>query len=520
MIFGFIGPNISYSTSLTPQAQRDIHVLNLSEHLKAESWHEAYPLFEHIDQINQAYNLKAEPALSYYQGEVAFHLGKFVEAKHYLSIYVSMVGESGSLYLKSLKLISQIDEKAGEADKFFHQAQAAKSDTKKMTLLKKAANSGHATAQYELAVFFNRTRFRNNAQALFWAERSASQSYAPAQYWLGRRYELGDYAAQGIPKNISEALQQYRNSASNGSDAAKLTLGFLYQQGADGLARDRSKAISWYKKVALGPNKSGVDYRQALFLLGEIYMQGDPAQKKEAVKWYQLAANENCMDSTGCDMHIRARYQLASIYLKGMYVERDSPGAVKLLRSIAPRMPQAKYKLANMYLYGDGVPLNYIEAKKLYESLVSHKPVDSLQKSEGEYFLGFMSEYGLTGPVDFDKAMVWYKKIADRNFDISNATSPSMYRIGQLYDQGKGVPQNKKIAAQWYQRAIEARYPNSQAKLRLAEMYETGSGVDKNLKKSKSLYGEIAKARPSNYHFTLLNQQQIDSAQQAIKRIN
>ena len=50
---------------------------------------------------------------------------------------------------------------------------------------------------------------------------------------------------------------------------------------------------------------------------------------------------------------------------------------------------------------------------------------------------------------DFEQAAVWYRKAADRG----NALAED--RLGTLYAEGHGVPQDKSQAKQWYQKAAD-----------------------------------------------------------------
>ena len=104
----------SYSVKLPPDAQRDVYVVALAKHLKNEQWNKAYPLFAKIDAITRKHNLEVDGTVIFYRGEVAFHLEKFSEAQRYLGDYIARAGSQGNNYLKSLQLLSEIDNKAAE----------------------------------------------------------------------------------------------------------------------------------------------------------------------------------------------------------------------------------------------------------------------------------------------------------------------------------------------------------------------------------------------------------------------
>ena len=55
----------------------------------------------------------------------------------------------------------------------------------------------------------------------------------------------------------------------------------------------------------------------------------------------------------------------------------------------------------------------------------------------------------------------------------------AQYRLGVLYDQGKGVKQDRAKAAQWYTRAADQGYIPAQ--YNLAILYYNGEGVEQDL---------------------------------------
>ena len=70
---------------------------------------------------------------------------------------------------------------------------------------------------------------------------------------------------------------------------------------------------------------------------------------------------------------------------------------------------------------------------------------------------------------DFATALKEWKPLADQG----NANAQS--NLGLMYDNGKGVPQNYKIAMKWYRLAAEQG--NADAQHNLGVMYATGQGV-------------------------------------------
>jgi localization factor PodJL len=64
------------------------------------------------------------------------------------------------------------------------------------------------------------------------------------------------------------------------------------------------------------------------------------------------------------------------------------------------------------------------------------------------------------------------------------------YEIGVRYSEGRGVPMNLELAAQWFDRA--AAQGLTPAQYRLGSLYEKGQGVKKDLNKARALYIQAA----------------------------
>jgi len=95
---------------------------------------------------------------------------------------------------------------------------------------------------------------------------------------------------------------------------------------------------------------------KAQYNLGFMYYIGDgvPKDKKEAVKWFRLAAEQG---------HAYAQYRLGNMYDKGRGVPEDDKEAMKWFRLAAEQgIANAQNNLGNMYATGQGVPEDYVIA--------------------------------------------------------------------------------------------------------------------------------------------------------------
>ena len=74
----------------------------------------------------------------------------------------------------------------------------------------------------------------------------AERGEADAQSELGRRYEAG---RDGVERDHSEAVSWYRRAAEPGHAAAQAYMGFMYSTGR-GVNQDDAEAIHWYRRSA------------------------------------------------------------------------------------------------------------------------------------------------------------------------------------------------------------------------------------------------------------------------------
>jgi TPR repeat protein len=133
----------------------------------------------------------------------------------------------------------------------------------------------------------------------------AENGNATAQRMLASMYEQGD----GVAKDMSKAITWYRKAAALNDDVAQFYLGYLYYQ-AMGLKKDYKQAFIWFSKAA---QQGNADFQ---YNLGNLYRYGEGTEVdlKSAVKWYQLAANQD---------QSNAQFDLASLSADGMQINQD-----------------------------------------------------------------------------------------------------------------------------------------------------------------------------------------------------
>ena len=112
--------------------------------------------------------------------------------------------------------------------------------------------------------------------------RSAAESGdTAAMVELGLRRQQG----QGISRDDSDAVRWFRKAAAADDEEAMYRLGMSYANGR-GVSLDASKAVEWYRKA------TDHGHGDAMFLLALAYWSGRgvPQDVVEAYKWLNLAA--------------------------------------------------------------------------------------------------------------------------------------------------------------------------------------------------------------------------------------
>ena len=215
--------------------------------------------------------------------------------------------------------------------------------------LRKRAEEGDASAQYQLAVAFDKGRGvpLNRVESIKWLLKAAENGNADAQNMLGCCY----YSGVSVPQDYTEAVKWFRKAAEQGLAAGQRFLGHAYHT-ARGVPQDYAEAVKWFRKAA----EQGDASAQTGLGFAYDHGQGVPQDYAEAIKWYRKAAELG--DAT-------AQTNLGYAYETGQGVPRDYAAAVKwYLKAAAQGDVNAQNKLGNAYAKGLGVPKNRAEAAK------------------------------------------------------------------------------------------------------------------------------------------------------------
>jgi len=159
-----------------------------------------------------------------------------------------------------------------------------------LTRLRKSAERGDAQAAWDLCTLYSgsdvesyhgRRVVRDDAVAVEWCRRAASQGHVRAGGTVGAMYYFG----RGVPQDFAQAVRWTRPPATAGVSEAQYLLGLMYANG-QGLPRDESQAFSWFLRSA----EQGYAYAQEFVAARYLSGQGTTRDRLEAQKWLNVCA--------------------------------------------------------------------------------------------------------------------------------------------------------------------------------------------------------------------------------------
>ena len=196
----------------------------------------------------------------------------------------------------------------------------------------------------------------------------AARGEAAAQADLGYKYEMG---LDGLAKDEREAVRLYKLAADQGESWGQNNLGALYADGLGGLPKDEREAARLYKLAADRGNAAGQTNLGAFYADGR---GGLPKDEREAARLYKLAADQG--DAWG-------QSNLGAFYENGQGgLPKDDGEAARLYKRAADQgNSYGQYNLARFYELGrGGLRKNEPEAARLYK-LAADQGLENAEKA-------------------------------------------------------------------------------------------------------------------------------------------
>lgn len=249
-------------------------------------------------------------------------------------------------------------------------------------------------------------------------EMNAKAGDPASAFALGRFYESGT----GVARNPEQAAAWYRAAADKGYAKAQNEIGVLYWIG-EGVEKDKAEAVRWYHKAAFQHDAT------AMFNIGTSYYNGEGvnASSTLAYAWFLLSAEAG--NAAGLDAAKRSESEhaifndacvaIGSMYEAGQELPRDLQLAAAWYKKASSR--EGRQRLAGLSLQtGD-----YGQARESCEALAKeHQPA-------GAYCLGYLYQNGFGVPQDRKKAFKSYEEGAN------GGNSAALLALAKMYESGE-----------------------------------------------------------------------------------
>lgn len=155
---------------------------------------------------------------------------------------------------------------------------------------RKAADQGHAVAQFDLGGFYLKGHglAQSDAQALRWWRKAAELGHVAAQMNVAQMIESG----RGTKADVAEAFRWRMKAAESGDRDAQYLVAIHYLKGT-GVEKDSARCAQWALKAA----EQGL--ADAEYVMGLLYEVGEGVLKdiEHAKAWFRRAADHGRADA-------------------------------------------------------------------------------------------------------------------------------------------------------------------------------------------------------------------------------
>ena len=350
----------------------------------------------------------------------------------------------------------------------------AKEFKKALELYQQAADKGSFEAMAGLGWchIYGRGTETDKEKGLPFLQQAAEHGVARAQYELGNYYYSNFFSTADTGKDADKAFVFYMKAAEQGYADAEIKMGEILE--TDYLRKMfgviEKQTIEWYRKAAI---KGSVSAQKKL---GKIYYEGygDDYYKKQRTQDYKKAMEWYLKAAELGD--IEAQVKMGDMYYEGVAFERDCVKAAEWYQRALEKDIDAVVKTFKQNTNNSNVD--------------NETHVNVIRQSEAMVKLGDMYLQGEGVPQDYDKAFELYKK-AERGINFL-----ATVKLANMYHYGWGVAQDYGKAYEiynlfsntndWEEYAIEATN-------QLAIMYKNGEGVEKDARKASRLFAKAKK---------------------------
>jgi len=340
-------------------------------------------------------------------------------------------------------------------------------------LYEKAATLGNVNAQCRLGICRETGDGckMDTALAFECYQKAAAEGNVTAQYRMAICYDKG----LGTEQNLALAFDAYSTAAKAGHAEAMCEVGNKCRHGK-GTRKDQEMAY----RMFLAASEAGVP--TAEYELGNCYFEGSGTVRNRELA-YQRYLNAVEMDDTNA----KAAYKIGLCNLRGLGTKKDENAAFEwFCRGDQLGSRGAAYMMGECCFFGIGVEEDRARAVECYERSISYAYEHKDRTVPALLALGQCLEHGYGVERDSRRALTLYKQAAEfgseeamyrtgrailsgvgmkaeyaaaRIYILRAARKgyvPAIMMMGVFADEGKGIPQNRKDAKQWYIKALNA----------------------------------------------------------------
>lgn len=339
-----------------------------------------------------------------------------------------------------------------------------------VTFYEKYAQKGDKEAMYHLAkCYFDGTGVEQDfSQASYWLTKAAKKNYAPAQAELAYCYLYGI----GVLKDYKQAWGLAQKAIKQKEPEAYYLIALMYKDGLF-VKQNTTEFIQYMNcSASLGYDVAQLEMAR-LLLLGDEQLAIE-RNIRQGLKLLEKAANQN---------NAEALLRLGMLYNNGIegYVLKDQEKGFQYIQAAANMgLPRALYEYGYAKLYGYGCDQDVSEAISYISAAAENEIPDAFNVMGDLYCYGYV--YGIAQ--DYEAAAQWYQKAVNARY---GEAYPS---LASLYMNGKGVAKNMERAYQLFRLAADAGVIGGYGGL--GNCYEYGIVVEKDITSAIQYYQKAA----------------------------
>jgi TPR repeat protein len=396
-----------------------------------------------------------------------------------------------------------------------------------LKLLEYAADRGHTRSQVALARLYTRREFahRDPAKSVKYYFLAAKGGDPHAQYQIAMRYLSGEYvgrnyakafeliqapASQGytlanriltVPANINQyimepaILNMFLYVMEHNLGHVEYNIGCIYEErgrwrlGTVSARLNITSAIHWF---TLSANQNNAD---AQYRLGLLFEEGKARETDlpRASSYYRMAIASG---------HCEATLALACMYIDGRGVDQDFITAYHLFSDAANMGHKEAKNIINLKCYR--TKAEYTMYHSHNNATVKISDTLNMQMIEAVGSQNHAVQYQLGKLFEFrepTRALLWYEKAG------KGGIHDAYFCLGVMYEQGVGdVTQDFLKAVQMYRLCVN----HAHAIYRLGQMYQFGRGVKQDYTQAYHLYQKAVDIG-DDLRFKILNRKKKDN---------